>query len=133
MHSSYAEFIKHGHGKYGPWFDLVNSEEWDTYGNRFDQFQNPAWVPFFLSRWKLPRPQRSGFPAVPWLRLRGALRNICQATASGKAIAPADLRALNQAMSVYGRQQLAQRQNGLHLEFVSEDSGWKTILAETAK
>jgi predicted RNA-binding Zn ribbon-like protein len=133
MHSSYAEFIRHGHGKYGPWFDLVNSEEWDTYGNRIDHFHNPAWLPFFVRRWKFRKPQESKFPVASWANLRNALRGICQAAAAGKAIAVADLHALNQAMSVSGKQQLAQGQNGLQLEFVTEASGWKKLLAETAK
>lgn len=133
MHSSYAQFMEHGHGKYGPWFDLVNSEEWDTYGNRFDHFQNPAWLPFFLRRWNFPKPQRSAFRVAPWLKLRGALRGICQAAAAGKPISSADVRALNQAMSVSGKQQLTHGQNGLRLEFMSDASGWKEILAETAK
>src|SRR5215469_18914697 len=106
MHSSYAEFIKHGHGKIGPWFDLVNSEEWDTYGHRTDHFSNPAWLPFFLRRWNFAAPNRTLFPGAKWKTLRATLRRICEAAAFHKSISSTDLQALNQALSTSGCIQL---------------------------
>src|ERR1051326_5395116 len=131
MHSSDAEFIKHGHGKFGPWFDLVNSEEWDTYGHRADHFENPAWLPFFLRRWNFRKPGRLPFPAAQWRKLRTAIRHVSEAAARQKPISSADIQALNQALKVSGYRRLWQRQNGLQLEFVSEVSGWRWILAVT--
>jgi predicted RNA-binding Zn ribbon-like protein len=133
MHSSYAEFIKHGHGKGGPWFDLVNSEEWDTYGRRTDHFSNPAWLPFFLRRWSFAVPNRAPFPVALWKKLRATLRRICETAARQKSISTVDIRALNQFLKVSGHVQLLQGQNGLRLQFIPEISGWNWVLAETAR
>jgi predicted RNA-binding Zn ribbon-like protein len=133
MHSSYSEFIKHGHGKTGPWFDLVNSEEWDTYGRRTDHFSNPAWLPFFLRRWNFAKPNRAKFPAANWKQLRVTLRRICKTAAQQKPFSAADIRALNHFLKVLGQMQLLQRQNALQLQFMPEVSGWNWILAETAR
>jgi predicted RNA-binding Zn ribbon-like protein len=133
MHSSYSEFIKHGHGKIGPWFDLVNSEEWDTYGLRTDHFSNSAWLPFFLRRWNFAKPNRARFPAAKWKELRVTLRQICERAARQEPISGADIRALNQFLKVSGRMQLLQRQNGLQLQFMPQASGWNWIFAVTAR
>jgi hypothetical protein len=44
-------FREKGHGKTAPWVDLVNSEEWDTYGKRTDWLDDPSWLPFFNKQW----------------------------------------------------------------------------------
>src|SRR5215467_11801268 len=133
MHSSYNEFVEHGHGKYGPWFDLVNSQEWDTFGHLTEHFQNPAWLPFFLRRWGFAKPTGERFLVCSWSALRTALRSICEATAQRKPIAKADVRALNQALNVPGTRRLREGQNGFEMEFVPSASGWGEILAETAR
>ena len=133
MHSTYAEFIEHGHGKIAPWFDLVNSEEWDTYGRRTEHFSNPAWLPFFLRRWSFAKPNHAPFPEAKYRGLRVTLRRICETIAQQKPIPTADIKALNEFLKVSGRMQLLQRQNGLQLQFSPEVSGWTWILAETAR
>jgi predicted RNA-binding Zn ribbon-like protein len=133
MHSSYQEFMAHGHGKTGPWFDLVNSEEWDTFGHRTDHFGNPAWLPFFLRRWQFAKPKGKSFPSAKFAALRETLRSICQTGAKHESLRPADLRKLNQALNVTGSRRLCQCQNGFQLEFVCKDFGWDGILAETAR
>lgn len=133
MHSSYGQFIAHGHGKFGPWFDLVNSEEWDTFGRRTEHFANPAWLPFFLRRWNFRKPPGRSLPVARLRTLRGALREICQAAAEHRPIAAAPVRALNHALNVPGTRQLRERQNGFAVEFVSATAGWDWILAETAR
>jgi putative stress-induced transcription regulator len=45
---THAQFLAKGHGKTAPWLDLVNSEEWDTYGKRTEWLDDPSWLPFFL-------------------------------------------------------------------------------------
>jgi predicted RNA-binding Zn ribbon-like protein len=132
MKAWHTDFLAHGHGKTGPWMDLVNSEEWDTYGRLTDHLNNPAWLPYFLRQWHFAKPSK----AVPLARLkalRAAIRNSCVALSTGKRISAAELRILNQALSVTGRRQLCQRQNGLQLEFVPDASGWDLVLAETAR
>jgi len=131
MHSSYKEFMQHGHGKCGPWFDLVNSQEWNTFGQLTEHFQNPAWLLFFLRRWGFARPKHERFPAAKWAAFRASLRSICEAAAQQKPIARADVQALNQVLKISGTRQLREGQNGLELEFVPSVSGWDEILAET--
>lgn len=133
MHSSYKEFLAHGHGKFGPWFDFVNSEEWDTYGSRTDHFANRAWLPFFLRRWHFQRPRHKSLPVAKWKAFRSILRAICEAAAAQHSISRNDLRTLNQAMKIPGTRQLRHGQNGFAIDFVSGTSGWKRILAETAR
>ena len=133
MHSSYAEFIKHGHGKIGPWFDLVNSEEWDTYACRTEHFSNPAWLPFFLRRWGFAEPRDFPFPLAKWKKLRAILRRICEAAAKGKSTPTADIWALNRFLRVSGSMQLSHYQNGWQLEFTPNAYRWDWVLAETAR
>jgi predicted RNA-binding Zn ribbon-like protein len=132
MHASYNQFISSGHGKFGPWFDLVNSEEWDTFGRFTEHFDNPAWLPFFLRRWQFAKPPGRPVPLAKLRKLRAAIRGMCQAAVGRKPIPAADLHTLNEALNVPGKRELRQRQNGLRLEFVSTVSGWDLILAETA-
>jgi len=39
------QFRKKGHGRTAPWVDLVNSEEWDTWGKATDWLEDPSWLP----------------------------------------------------------------------------------------
>jgi predicted RNA-binding Zn ribbon-like protein len=132
MHCSYKDFVSHGHGRYGPWFDLVNSEEWDGFGCKVDHFGNPAWLRFFLRRWGFQEPRWTPFPVQQWAALRSALRSICRARARHGKIRPKDLRALNHALNVTGTRRLRKSQNGFALEFVSAAVGWHNILEQTA-
>jgi len=125
-------FRAKGHGKTAPWVDLVNSEEWDTYGQRRDWLDDPSWLPFFLAQWQFAAPGGRPFPAAKFRALRGALRIACQAISAGNKIPPEALQALNHALNLTCRYQLLQRQNALRLEFVPSRKGWDWVLAETA-
>jgi predicted RNA-binding Zn ribbon-like protein len=133
MNSSHAQFLAQGHGKTGPWMDLVNSEEWDTFGRLTDHLNGPVWIPFFLRQWHFAKPPRHSAPIAKLKALRAALRKSCEALSRSRAIPPAQLRMLNQALNVAGKRQLFQRQNGLQIEFVPKRSGWDWILAETVR
>ena len=133
MSAAHTNFLAHGHGKTGPWMDLVNSEEWDTFGKLTDHLSNPAWLPYFLRQWHFAKPPRIAAPLVKFKALRAALRISCEALAGGKSIPPAALHALNEALNVTGKRQLFQRQNGLQIEFISAASGWNPILAGIAR
>jgi predicted RNA-binding Zn ribbon-like protein len=133
MNASHADFVAHGHGKTGPWTDLVNSEEWDTFGKLTDHLSNPAWLPFFLRQWDFAKPSHKPVPIEKLKSLRTALRKSCQALSAGKPIPPAALRILNQALNVTGKRQLFLRQNGLQLEFVAAGSAWDLNLAEIVR
>jgi predicted RNA-binding Zn ribbon-like protein len=126
------QFLKKGHGKTGPWMDLVNSEEWDTYGQRTDYLDSPSWLPFFLKQWHFAASTSRLFPLSKFKSLRAALRNSCEAIAAGRDIPPAALRALNGALNVTGKHQVIQRQNGSQIQFVPLSEGWDWILAQTA-
>ena len=126
-------FLAQGHGQTGPWMDLVNSQEWDTFGQLADHLSNPAWLPYFLRHWHFARPGHAPVPLSRFKSLRATLRRSCQALACGKSPSQAELRALNAALNVTGKRQLFQRQNGLQVEFVPTASGWDWILAETAR
>jgi predicted RNA-binding Zn ribbon-like protein len=133
MKKSRYDFLAHGHGKTAPWMDLVNSEEWDTFGRPTDHLDNPKWVPYFLRQWHFARPSRESAPMAKLQTLRAALRQSCQAVSTRRQIPSAELHILNQALNVKGQRQLFQRQNGLRVEFVPDQSGWPWILAEVAR
>lgn len=132
MPLTFAQFLNKGHGKTAPWVDLVNSEEWDTYGKRTDWLDEPSWLPFFLRRWQFPAPQRKAFPVANFRALRAVLRHCCEALFAGRRVSASELSALNSVMNVAGKQALIQRQNGLQVEFVPASRGWDWILAQTA-
>lgn len=132
MPLSPSQFRAKGHGKTAPWVDLVNSEEWNTYGERTDWLDDTSWLPFFLQQWHFAAPSRPSFPAAKFRTLRGALRIACQAIFAGCQIPPEALATLNSAVNVAGRHQLLQRQNRLRLDFVPSAEGWDWVLAQTA-
>jgi predicted RNA-binding Zn ribbon-like protein len=127
------DFLAHGHGKTAPWMDLVNSEEWDTFGRRIDHLNDPAWVPYFVRQWRLAKPSRELAPIARLKTLRAALRKSSEALFHSKPIPSPELRALNAALNLRGKQQLFQRQNGLWVEFVPDRPGWRWILAAVAR
>ena len=127
-----AQFLKKGHGKTGAWVDLVNSEEWDTRGKLTDWLDEPSWLPYFLRRWQFPSPAGQAFPAGRFRALRSMLRKSCEALFAGGSLPNAELRAINDAMNVSGKQELIQRQNGLQVAFIPGSKGWDWILAQIA-
>ena len=127
------DFLAHGHGKTAPWMDLVNSEEWDTFGRRTDHLNDPAWVPYFVRQWRLAKPSREPAPIARLKTLRAALRKSSEALFHDKPIPSPELRELNAVLNLRGKQQLFQRQNGLRVEFVPDRPGWRWILAAVAR
>src|SRR5260370_38373176 len=133
MKKSESNFLAHGHGKTAPWIDLVNSQEWDTFGRLTDHLNNPAWVPYFLRQWHFASPSREPAPIARLKTLRAALRKSSEALFHDKPIPSPELRELNAALNLRGKQQLFQRQNGLRVELVPDRPGWRWILAEVAR
>ncbi len=132
MNTAKADFLAHGHGKTAPWMDLVNSQELDTFGKLTDHLSNPAWLPYFLKQWHFAKPPRAAAPLAQLQSLRSGLRMSCEALSASKPTPAAAMHALNQALSLTGKRQLFQRQNGLQLEFVPAKLGWELFLAEIA-
>jgi predicted RNA-binding Zn ribbon-like protein len=110
--------------------DLVNSLEWDTYGNPTDHLDGHAWIPFFLRQWHFAKPELESAPMAKLKALRSALRKSCEALSARKPVPVPQLHALNEVLNVAGKQQAVQRQNGLRIEFVPESSGWDWTMAE---
>ena len=133
MNTSDKEFPAQGHGTTSPWVDLVNSLEWDAYGNSTDHLDNPAWIPFFLRQWHFTKPARESAPIAKLKALRSALRKSCEALSAPKPVPSPQLRILNEVLNVAGKHEVVQRQNGLQIQFVPEKSGWVWIMAETVR
>ena len=129
---THAQFLAKGHGKTAPWLDLVNSEEWDTYGKRTEWLDDPSWLPFFLRHWHFKAPGHARFPAAKFKVLRAALRRSCEALLAGHVIPAQELHAINRALSLCGTRALIQRQNGFQVEFLPHKNGWELILAQIA-
>jgi predicted RNA-binding Zn ribbon-like protein len=132
MQSPHHKFLTLGHGKTAPWIDLVNSEEWDTFGNPSDHLHDPTWVPYYLKQWQFRAPAQS-VSLAKLKSLRTTLRKSCESITSGEQIAESQLRECNSAMNVVGKRQLFQRQNGLRVEFVPTKFDWNWIIAEIAQ
>lgn len=113
--------------------DLVNSEEWDTFGKRTEWLDDPSWLPYFLRQWRFAVRDRRPFPRARFMALRGVLRRSCEALAGGGRLAEKELRSLNVVMSVSGRRKLIHRQRGLQIEFVPEWPDWDWILGQIAQ
>ena len=126
------QFRKKGHGSTAPWVDLVNSEEWDTWGKPTDWLEDPSWLPFFLDQWRFDAPGRQSFPKVKLKHLRRTLRKSCEAIFSGRPVSDQELRDLNTALNVPGKRQLIHGQNGLQVQFVPRSAGWDWIMAQIA-
>ena len=129
---THAQFLAKGHGKTAPWLDLVNSEEWDTYGKRTEWLDEPSWLPFFFRQWHFKAPGDARFPAAKFKALRAALRQSCQALFAGFVIPAKELRAINRSLRLSGTRVLTQSQNGLQVEFLPHKNGWDVILAQIA-
>lgn len=124
------QFRKRGHGQTAPWVDLVNSEEWDTWGKPTDWLEDPSWLPFFLQQWGFAGPDREAFPQAKFTHLRQTLRKSCEAVFTGRTVPDKELRDLNARLDVAGKRQLIQRQSGLQLQFVPRSEGWDWILSQ---
>jgi predicted RNA-binding Zn ribbon-like protein len=112
--------------------DLVNSEEWDTYGERQDWLEDPSWLPFFLQQWGFAAPAGKPFPAAKFRALRRAVRVACQAIFARRNIPAEAFAELNRALALRGTRQMRQHPEGLRLEFVPSVAGWDWVLAQTA-
>src|SRR6266581_1076713 len=77
-------FYAHGFGKAAPWVDLANSEEWDGFGKRTDQLNDPKWLAAFLKHWKLAPISPGKSSRLALVNLRDVLRRAAQMrTAAG--------------------------------------------------
>jgi predicted RNA-binding Zn ribbon-like protein len=134
---THAQFLEKGHGKIAPWADLVNSEEWDTFGRRTEHLTDPSWLAYFLKQWHFRKLQGDAIPLTEFRRLRTVLRNACEALRSGHSLSDGDLRVLNGYLNTAGKHRVIRGQNGrrhdeFEIEFAPIVAGWSWILALTA-
>jgi predicted RNA-binding Zn ribbon-like protein len=132
MNSHKNIFRSHGFGKVAPWVDLVNSQEWDGFGNLSDRLDDPRWLTSFLRHWKLPPPPGERAPLSALKGLRTLLRRLTEKLPAATPFSPTETRELNSAMSVAAYQKLVQRQNSYRIELAPVRSDWNWVLAKIA-
>jgi predicted RNA-binding Zn ribbon-like protein len=136
MHTTENTFASHGYGNVSSWIDLVNSEEWDGFGKLSDRLDEPAWRDAFLRQWNFHPGSREKTPLPALRTMRRLLRSIAQSLAAGHTPGAKEIAQLNATLSVPGRMQLIQHQNGCRTEFQPvrspSDSGWGWILSRIA-
>jgi predicted RNA-binding Zn ribbon-like protein len=122
-------FRANGFGKVAPWVDLVNSEEWDGFGELTDQLANPRWLASFLRHWDLyPHPSK-GFPRRRVVKLRRLLRRAAEKLGARGSLGRREISELNQALNVPVWQRLVQNQNGFQTETIPLRSDWTWVIA----
>src|SRR5260370_32063075 len=119
-------FYAHGFGKAASWVDLANSEEWDGFGKRTDQLNDPEWLAAFLKHWKLAPISPGKSSRLALVNLRNFLRRAAQMLAAGPALGSREISKLNHALNVRVRQRLVRRQNGGRADLVPvrRDGNW---------
>ena len=132
MNASHNIFRETGFGKVAPWVDLVNSEEWNGFGELTDHLTNPRWLATFLKHWELyPFPSKD-VPRRKLEQLRRLLRRTAEKLAAGGSPGRSELSALNQVLNVPVWQKLVQDQNGFRAGTVPVRSDWTWVLARIA-
>ena len=125
-------FRETGFGKVAPWVDLVNSEEWNGFGELTDHLTNPRWLATFLKHWEFyPFPSKE-VPRRKLEQLRSLLRHAAEKLATGGSIGRGELSTLNQMLNVPVWQKLVQDQNGFRAETVPVRSNWTWVIARIA-
>ena len=132
MKPVHSIFREKGFGKDAPWVDLVNSEEWNGFGQFTDHLANPHWFATFLKHWGLyPFPSKD-VPRRKLKQLRSLLRRAAEKLTAGGSIGRSELSALNQVLNVPAWQKLVQDQNGFRAETIPVRNNWTWVIAGIA-
>jgi predicted RNA-binding Zn ribbon-like protein len=119
-------------GKVASWVDLVNSQEWDGFGELTDHLTNPRWLAAFLKHWELyPFPSKD-VPHRKLVQLRSLLRRAAEKLAARASLSQTELSTLNQVLNVPVRQRLVQDQNGIRSETIPMRSDWDWVISRIA-
>lgn len=115
------------------WLDLVNSQQWDGFGNRTDHLLEPKWVAKFLRYWKF-HPEKLGrtTPSAELAELRTLLRESTEKTASGEFLSPQDLRLFNAFLNAPSYVQLVTRGKQIRTELRPVRLNWTWIKSQVA-
>ena len=109
--------------------DLINSEQWDGFGQRTDHLEEPAWIEQFVAKWNLS----SGLEMAQLVNLRTLLRHMLEDIAQRGKASAADMAALNailKADTVY--RELVRQNNNYQVNLVSLVSNKGSVVAEIA-
>jgi len=129
---SHDIFASHNFGKVSPWIDLVNSEEYDGFGNFSDRLDDPAWLESFLRRWHL-HPAQAGKAPLPALKsLRRSLRSVAEALAASDVPDAREIAQINAVMDVPVRQRLVGGEKERRIEIAPLRSDWDWIFSRIA-
>lgn len=116
-----------------PWLDLVNSEQWDGFGNLTDHLRDPDWVTRFLEYWKVdPDELGGGSPRARLTKLRDLLRRSTEKLATGRSLTSQDLEALNEFLDAPGYLQLVTERGNIRTELQPVRRNWKWIRSRIA-
>jgi predicted RNA-binding Zn ribbon-like protein len=127
------DYRSKGFGRGFLWLDLVNSLEWDGFGNATDHLNDSTWLLLFLRHWRMDQKVSRALPLREILGLRRLLRRAAEQWAGGKAIGARELAALNSVLSVAVEQKILQGQNGLRMELVPQRADGRWILSRIAE
>lgn len=111
--------------------DLVNSEQWDGFGRRSDHLDDPEWLADFRTHYGWDVGPDAA-PLADLRRLRAALRGVVEAKATGGALPPADLAAIEAALAEPAVRALRREGNDVVVMLAPVEPGWCWALAETA-
>jgi predicted RNA-binding Zn ribbon-like protein len=125
-------FATHNFGKVSPWIDLVNSEEYDGFGNFSDRLDDPAWLESFLRRWRLHPAQARKAPLPALKSLRRFLRGVAEALSASGVPDAREIAQINTLMDVPVRQRLVGREKERRIEIAPLRSDWDWILSRIA-
>lgn len=114
-----------------PWLDLVNSEQWDGFGNFKDHLLDRSWVTKFLRYWNLHLSIQAKTAYKELAGLRNGLRRMAERIAMGRPLRSRELRLLNNTLKVPARQTIAIRNRQINLELTPLRSDWAWIRSRT--
>ena len=122
-------FATNNFGKVSPWIDLVNSEEYDGFGNFSDRLDDPAWLESFLRRWHLNSAGAGKAPLPALKSLRRSLRGIAEVLSASGVPDARQIAQINAVMDIPVRQRLLGRPKERRIEIVPFRAGWHWILS----
>jgi predicted RNA-binding Zn ribbon-like protein len=125
-------FATHNFGKVSPWIDLVNSEEYDGFGNLSDRLDDPVWLDSFLRRWHLHPEQLGKAPLAALTSLRRSLRGVAEALSAARVPDGREIVRINAILDVPVRQKLVGCEKQRRIEIAPLRSDWDWILSRIA-
>ena len=116
-----------------PWLDLVNSQQWDGFGQLTDHLLDAAWAAGFLDYWKVRQEKLGRATAYDQLtELRDLIRRWTEKMVSGKSTGQQDLRTLNTYLKAPAYLQLVKRKGQILSELRPVTRDWEWVRSRIA-